>query len=729
MKKIISTATKVAVLALAASSFSFAGPGLADGAAKFVGNITTRGQVRTDFGTYWNQITAENECKWASIEGTRGVYNWNGCDAAYNWAKQKGGHFKFHALLWGSQYPRWLNTLDVDETKKAIEDWFDAVHERYPDLEMIDVVNEAIRSQYKGEGLSEYHSCYSTKPETRKNDKNEDVDACGSSTNKIVAALGGDNGNYGFVAEAFRMARERWPKAVLIYNDYNTVQWQKNEGIDLIQQLKKQKAPVDAYGLQAHDMQKAGGGANGTGGGGSCLDFNTLKKAIEEIWSKTQIPMFITEYDIASYDDQDQKNCYSQQISYFMENEHIAGITIWGYLYGATWTSGGNSGIIKEENGRVTDRPAMTWLKEYLASNKGVNTTGLLSPVEPVPRQYFKGAPFKILEGKIEAEDFDITGVGKNEDGTSNVSFHDGGSKNEGNSDYRKDDAPSVDIYKKESGALVIGYNEEGDWYEYTIDVPETGDYTLYAAVAASGETASLQFSVNGTDLTDVISVPKAKVEKEGDGNFDEFNKVKANVSLSKGTQILRLSVVGAWFDIDYFNFVKGKDAADTDPIVNEESSSSAAVTSSESSVSSSSVAESSSESTASSSEANANSSESTASSSEANANSSESTVTSSEANANSSESTVSSSAANGEASSFSVDKTEFVNQNLHLENNKLQHYHVFDMQGVHMGVISAYGFEAAAQIISSSSNIKSSGVYYLRNRATGKMHTVRIAR
>ena len=692
MKKIsLSAMALVAFLATMAE----AGPGLADGAAKFVGNITTRGQVRTDFGTYWNQITAENECKWASIEGTRGVYNWNGCDAAYNWAKQNGGHFKFHALLWGSQYPRWLNTLGVDETKKAIEDWFDAVHERYPDLEMIDVVNEAIRGQYKGEGLSEYHSCYSTKPETRKNDKNEDVDACGSSTNKIVAALGGDNGNYGFVAEAFRMARERWPKAVLIYNDYNTVQWQKNEGIDLIQKLKEQKAPVDAYGLQAHDMQKAGGGANGTGGGGSCLDFNTLKKAIEEIWSKTQIPMFITEYDIASYDDQDQKNCYSQQISYFMENEHIAGITIWGYLYGATWTSGGNSGIIKEENGRVTDRPAMTWLKEYLAENKGVNTTGLntgvVTPVEPVPRQYFKGAPFKILEGRIEAEDFDITGVGKNEDGTSNVSFHDGGSKNEGNSDYRKDDAPSVDIYEKESGALVIGYNEEGDWYEYTIDVPETGDYTLYAAVAASGETASLQFSVNGTDLTDVISVPKAKVEKEGDGNFDEFNKVKANVSLSKGTQILRLSVVGAWFDIDYFNFVKGKDAADTDPIVNEESSSSAAVTSSESSVSSSS--------------ANAASSESAGSSA------------SGEIVDNP-----------GSSASGEGDDPTFV-QKLQLQNNGLQHFNVFDMQGVNMGVISGYGFEAAAQILKGSSKVKASGIYYLRNRTTGKMHTVRIAR
>ena len=148
-----------------------AGPGLADGAAKFVGNITTRGQVRSDFTQLWNQITAENECKWASIEGSRGRYNWSGCDAAFNWAKNNGGHFKFHALVWGSQYPNWLNGLSADETKKAITAWMDAVKQHYPELEMIDVVNEAIKSGGK------YHSNYGSQ-----------------GNNNIVAALGGDNG-------------------------------------------------------------------------------------------------------------------------------------------------------------------------------------------------------------------------------------------------------------------------------------------------------------------------------------------------------------------------------------------------------------------------------------------------------------------------------------------------------------------------------------------------------
>ena len=46
---------------------SVANAALADGGAKFLGNITTSGQVRDDMGTYWNQITAENGCKWGSI--------------------------------------------------------------------------------------------------------------------------------------------------------------------------------------------------------------------------------------------------------------------------------------------------------------------------------------------------------------------------------------------------------------------------------------------------------------------------------------------------------------------------------------------------------------------------------------------------------------------------------------------------------------------------------------
>ena len=500
-----------------------AGPGLADGAAKFVGNITTRGQVRSDFTELWNQITAENECKWASIEGTQGRYNWSGCDAAYNWAKKNGGHFKFHALVWGSQYPNWLNGKSAADTKKAITNWMDAVKEHYPDLEMIDVVNEAIKSGGK------YHSNYGSQ-----------------GNNNIIEALGGDKGNYEFVAEAFRMARERWPKAILIYNDYNTVQWQKNEGIDLIQKLKKQNAPVDAYGLQAHDMMSQGGGQGGTGGGGSCLSINTLKSVLDEIWQKTQMPMFISEYDIFTSNDNVQKQCYQEQITLFMENEHVAGITLWGYIYGATWNDG-SSGIIRDGK----DRAAMTWLKEYLKSNKGVNTTGLatgegvgeITPVEPIPQEPFKGSPIAI-PGKVEVEDFDKPGQGKNEDGTDNASYGDDGT-NQGDSDYRKD--TGVDLYAKATG-VIAGYNNTGDWLEWTVNIAEAGDYTAVASAASNG-TGTFTLSIDGKSI--------GEFTVEGSG-FDAFADVKQKVTLPAGKHVLRMDVTKEYFDIDYINFVKG---------------------------------------------------------------------------------------------------------------------------------------------------------------------------
>ena len=503
---------------------AFAGPGMADGGAKFLGNITTRGQVQSDFGTYWNQITAENECKWASIEGTRGRYNWSGCDACYNWAKKNGGHFKFHALVWGSQYPNWLNGLSTEETKKAITAWFDAVAAHYPDLEMIDVVNEAIKSG------GSYHSGY-------------------GKNNNIIPALGGDNGNYEFVATAFKMARERWPKAILIYNDYNTFRWQINEGIDLVNKLVKQGAPVDAYGQQAHDLTD--------------MNANDFKSALNKIQTSVKnakgepMPLYITEYDIGTDNDNQQKQRYSEQIPAFWESKQVAGITLWGYVYGATWTTNGNSGIIK--NGQ--DRPAMTWLKDYFKSHlaDGKNETGLsggstyVEP-DPVPRKPFKGEALAI-PGKIEVEDFDITGVGKT-DGVSNVSYNDADSENHGDSDYRKKDAPDVDLYNKATG-VVAGYNNEGDWLEYTVNVAKAGDYTVFASIATENTTSSFSLSIDGKAVAEKIALSGS--------SFDTFHNVKANVTLPAGKHILRLEVTGAWFDIDYLNFVEGKDVADPD--------------------------------------------------------------------------------------------------------------------------------------------------------------------
>lgn len=372
---------KIAFLTLWSIAISTASAlGLADGAAKFLGNIPVDGEVPSDFAKYWNQITSNDECVWIQIEKNRGEFDFSKCDAIYNWAKQNGVLFKFRTLVWGSQYPGWIRNLNIEETREAITAWFDAVAEHYPDLEMIDVVTEAGRS-----ADNQYHSGFSR-------------------GNHFVEALGGDNdGDYNFITTAFKMARERWPKAILIYNDYNTFQWQRDVGINLINTIKKNGAPIDGYGMQGHDLMAKGSGPT------NCIHFNTLKKYLQEIIDSTQIPLYITEYDIATLDDEIQKRCYSEQIPLFMEEERITGITLWGYIYGKTWLSCnakelGCSGIIKDGE----DRPAMTRLKEYF--NFQEDTTAKDTTI--ADSSIAIGSNLRLHANTLQAYDvFDLNGV------------------------------------------------------------------------------------------------------------------------------------------------------------------------------------------------------------------------------------------------------------------------------------------------------------------------------
>jgi len=164
------------------------------------------------------------------------------------------------------------------------------------------------------------------------------------------------------------------------------------------------------------------------------------------------------------------------------------------------------------------------------------------APVVPEPQKPFKDKPFEI-PGKIEAEDFDIPGVGSGND-----SYSENDSEDHGGSNYRE--GTGVDIYKKATG-YIVGYNQEGEWLEYTVNVKEAGEYSFYASVASANETSSFQMSLDGKNITDVISVPK----NEGEDNYDDYNKVRTTVNLPAGEHILRFTVTGSWMDVDYFVF------------------------------------------------------------------------------------------------------------------------------------------------------------------------------
>ncbi|SOE45850.1 Carbohydrate binding module (family 6) [Fibrobacter sp. UWT3] len=175
----------------------------------------------------------------------------------------------------------------------------------------------------------------------------------------------------------------------------------------------------------------------------------------------------------------------------------------------------------------------------------------------PEPQKPFGGKAWAI-PGKIEMENFDEPGTGR---GAGVDSYNENDSENHGDSDLRE--GTGVDLYKKATG-VIVGYNQVGEWLEYTVNVKEAGDYTMFAAVASANSTSGFQLSIDGENITDAIAVPQAS---SGEENYDDYNKVSANVKLPAGEHILRFTVTGDWMDIDYINFVAGKDAEDTDPL------------------------------------------------------------------------------------------------------------------------------------------------------------------
>ena len=489
---------------------------------KFLGNITTRGSVEAGGGvpqyyTLWNQITCENESKWASVEGTRGSFNWSGADRAFDYAQQHNFPHKFHALVWGSQYPGWLDNLSAGERFSAMTNWFDHAKAKYETLPMIDVVNEAVGNHQAGNPMI-----------------------------KETLGGGGKTG-YDWLIKAFEMAYERWPDAILIYNDYNSIQYDIDPYIDLVRTLRDAGAPIDAYGNQSHAV------AN--------MSSASLKAALDKQQNALQMPMFITELDINIANDAQQKAQYQQVLPVMWEAPYCAGVTLWGYIHGATWVD--NSGLYK--NG--VERPAMTWIKEYMQTDAAKNAVSPFPGTKKEASIYIRPAALKVAYGdalpiKVRArmatktiqkidlyandeliatmtEEPYITEYTANSAGEKTlkaiVTTTEGstyerlsriqvsrGSKRKPYNDVVAELPGTIKIEEYDEGLSGVAYSnasrtsyvmKDGQWMEYTVDVKEDGLYSMEVEVASTTDGGMFHLAEYGFDNltfhTNITQVPK----------------------------------------------------------------------------------------------------------------------------------------------------------------------------------------------------------------------------
>ena len=160
----------------------------------------------------------------------------------------------------------------------------------------------------------------------------------------------------------------------------------------------------------------------------------------------------------------------------------------------------------------------------------------------PTPQVPYDSVAVKI-PAKIEAEKYDIPGTGRGGDVDS---YSDSEKANQGDAKFREDQG--VDIVEGGSG-MAIGYTASGEWLEYTVEVPEDGDYAIKASASTGMESASFCFLADGKAIGDTITVTQTG---EDWSVYKEFDGGKAK--LTKGTHVIRLVITGDNVNVDWFS-------------------------------------------------------------------------------------------------------------------------------------------------------------------------------
>ncbi|MDP4209289.1 MAG: carbohydrate-binding protein [Bacteroidota bacterium] len=143
------------------------------------------------------------------------------------------------------------------------------------------------------------------------------------------------------------------------------------------------------------------------------------------------------------------------------------------------------------------------------------------------------------LPGTIQAEDYDLGGEG--------VGYHDLSSGNKfGN--YRSDDV-DLEQCTDTGGGYDLGDFQTGEWTQYTVNVSQTGTYTVEFRVTTQMDGTSLAMLVDGQNVTGTISVSNT-------GGWQTWTTVsKTGISLTKGQHVIRLSSVVQYLNINYVTF------------------------------------------------------------------------------------------------------------------------------------------------------------------------------
>jgi len=281
---------------------------------KFFGTATSTAADYASLLSYFNQVTPGNAGKWGSVEATRDQMNWSELDTAYQFAKHNGLPFKLHTLIWGQQQPTWLASLTPEQQLVEIEQWISLAAQRYPDVQLVDVVNEPLHAV----------PAYS-------------------------AALGGAGATgFDWVIKSFELARKYFPKSELLLNDYNVeaIDSSATDYLNIINLLKS-RGLIDGIGLQAHFLERA--------------DVSVVSANLDR-FAATGLPIYVSELDLNLSNDAKQAQRMRDLFTLFWQHPSVLGVTHWGFLQGNMWQP--DAYLVRTDGSR---RPALDWINCFRA--------------------------------------------------------------------------------------------------------------------------------------------------------------------------------------------------------------------------------------------------------------------------------------------------------------------------------------------------------------------------
>jgi uncharacterized surface protein with fasciclin (FAS1) repeats len=143
------------------------------------------------------------------------------------------------------------------------------------------------------------------------------------------------------------------------------------------------------------------------------------------------------------------------------------------------------------------------------------------------------------IPGVITLEDYDAGGEG--------VGYHDNDAGNAGGR-WRPSEGVDIDFSHNEGGGYQVGWTNDGEWMNYTVDVKETGFYTAATLMGTPNDGKKFHIEFDGQNVSGIVNVPNTS-------DYHRRQYAIATVYLTKGIHVMRFFEDTGGYDVKSVTF------------------------------------------------------------------------------------------------------------------------------------------------------------------------------